>query len=92
MRARSRVEILCPANNQMAVEIIINPNPPIWRLSAKIKIPGRLKVSTVEIGDKPVLLNPLVDTKRASRKERDAPSCKLKGNQSKIANPTVNRK
>lgn len=92
IRARSLVEILCPANNQIAVEIIMSPNPPIWRFRAKIKIPGRLNVSMVETGDSPVLLSPLVETKRASRKERDAPSFRLNGSQSKIANPTVNRK
>ena len=58
----------------MAVEIIINPSPPICKFKAKITIPVILNVSTVEIGDSPVLLNPLVETKRASRNDSDTPS------------------
>ena len=53
---------------------MVNPSPPICISSDRIKIPGRLNVSINETGDNPVTLNPLVEMKRASRKDSDAPS------------------
>ena len=71
---------------------MVNPSPPICISSDRIKIPGRLNVSINETGDNPVTLNPLVEMKRASKNESDTPSLRLNGNESKMANPTVNKK